>query len=73
MARRERVAYNFSMSEDAHILSITVSRELHERIITLCNITELTQTAICRYLLKRGVTDMEAKLVSLADKAEAHG
>ena len=67
MSRATRPKYNFSTANDSHPLSIPVSRELHDRILTLCNITELTQTAICRYLLKRGVADMETRLVKLAD------
>lgn len=68
MSRGNRKLYNFSMANDSHPLTINVSRELYDRIITLCNITELTQTAICRYLLKRGITEMESRLVTLANK-----
>lgn len=60
--------YNFSKDSDSKILSLVISKELHERIMTLCNVTELTMTAICRYLLKRGVSEMETKLVELAKK-----
>ncbi len=60
--------YNFSRRPDSKTVNIHLSDELDERIMTLCNITELTKTGICRYLLKRGVRDMEVKLVELANK-----
>ncbi len=60
--------YNFSVDNDGKHVAVVISKELHERIITLCNITELTKTAIVRYLLKRGVADMEQKMLELANK-----
>ncbi len=62
--------YSFSQENDAKSITLVISRELHERMMTLCNITELTQSSIARYLLKRGVQDMEVKLVELARKKE---
>lgn len=64
--------YNFSRDkEGARSLSLPISKELHERIMRLCNITEMTQTAICRYLLTRGIGDMETELVELVDRKVA--
>lgn len=63
--------YNFSQDNDSKSINLSISKELYERIMTLCNITELTMTSVCRYLLKRGVTDMEKKLIELADKKVA--
>ena len=60
--------YNFSQDNNSKTINLSISPELHERIMTLCNITELTMTSICRYLLKRGITDMEAKLIKMTDK-----
>ena len=71
MSLGNRKLYSFSKSNDAHPVTIFISKELHERILTLCNITELTQTGICRYLLTRGVAEMETKLIKLRDAGVA--
>ena len=64
-----KARYNFSQDQDGtKSISLPISADLHERIMTLCNITELTQTGMCRYILKRGVTEMEDKLVAMAGK-----
>jgi len=65
--KAKRVKYNFSEDVNKSI-SLPISTDLHDRILVLCNITELTQTAMCRYILKRGITEMEGKLVAMAGK-----
>ncbi len=67
----KRIKYNFSKDADSACVSLVISDELNDRIMRLCNITELTKSSICRYLLKRGVGDMENKLVELANKEAA--
>ncbi len=71
MAGDKRIRYNFSKDADSTSVSLVISEELNDRIVTLCNITELTKSSICRYLLKRGVTDMEAKMVELTKREVA--
>ena len=63
--------YNFSVSEGGKQIGFQISVELRERIQVLCNLTEMSQTALCRYIIKRGITEMEQKLVALRDKAAA--
>jgi len=71
--RRERVKYSFSRDKEAVAVSFFISDELNDRLITLCNITELNKSSVCRYLLKRGVAEMEGKMLELADKNFAGG
>jgi len=58
MSSKRGSKYTFSQANDCKAVNINISPDLHERIMTLCNITEMTQTSICRYLLKRGISEL---------------
>ena len=65
---KSQMHYNFTRDGGGRQIGFFVSEDLHDRITTLCNITEMNKTAICRYILNRGIEEMEQKLVALVEK-----
>lgn len=63
--------YSFSRDRGATPVSLMVSEELGARITSLCNIMEMSKSSLCRYLIQRGVGELEAKLVEMAEKERA--
>lgn len=70
MSQKEKQYYSFSTHEGAKNLGFMVSDELHTRILSLCNILEMSRSSLLRFLLTRGVDDLEAKLVERVEKLE---
>lgn len=60
--------YSFSKDEGGMNVAVVVSEELHERLVTLCNLLEMNRSSLIRFLLARGVDQLEAKLVERATK-----
>ena len=57
--------YSFSKSENSQTMGFQISKELYDRIQVICNLTEMNQSTLCRYIIKRGITEMEEKLAQL--------
>ena len=68
MPGRKVGQYNFSHIGDSQAIGFTVSKDLYKRIVKLCDIVEMTQSSLCRYLLKRGVEQMEQRLAKMVEE-----
>ena len=66
-----RVKYNFSKKSDAVPMSVYLSKDLTDRMDVICNLIEMTRSALCRYILKRGIGDLEDKLAERVAKMKA--
>jgi len=62
--------YSFSRDEGAKSIACNVSEELHSRISSLCNILEMPKSSLIRYLVGRGVDELEQKLIERIDKKQ---
>lgn len=65
--RKSRDPYSFSKDSGAINVGCNVSVELHSRIYDMCNILEMSQSALMRYLLGRGMDDLEKRLAERVD------
>ncbi len=63
--------YTFSKGSGACNIATLVSSELHERVKTLCNVLEMPKASLIRFLVNRGVDDLEKKLVQRIEKIES--
>ena len=54
--------YSFSASEGGKQVGFFVSADLYERIRFLCDTLEMSMTSLCRYLLQKGIKELEDKL-----------
>ena len=60
--------YSFSRENGAKQSGVVLSPDLEKRIKTLCNVLEMNKSSLLRFLINRGVDDLEKKLVERADK-----
>lgn len=63
--------YTFSKGSGAKAIATLVSPELSERLTTLCNILEMPKASLVRFLVNRGVEDLEKKMVERVNKIES--
>ena len=63
--------YCFSRESGAKNIAALVSDELFDRMQTMCNILEISRTALTRFLLTRGMDQLEAKMIERLDKVES--
>lgn len=70
MSRPKGEHYSFSRHEGAKAIGCNVSEDLHTRISSLCNILEMPRSSLIRYLISRGVDELEQKLVERVDSLE---
>lgn len=73
MGRKRKSKYSFSKFNEGQTIGFVVSKELNDRIAILCNLTEMNKTALCRYLLKKGITELENRLMIMAKDREDKG
>lgn len=63
--------YSFSRDKGATAIGMMVSPELRSRIALLCNTLEMSQSSLLRYLITRGVDELETKLTQRIQKMRA--
>lgn len=59
---RNHDGYCFSKGNGAKNISLVLSGDLKVRILRLCNILEMNQSALLRFLINRGVDQLEDRL-----------
>lgn len=63
-----KARYSFSKDAGGLHVGVVVSDDLHGRLETLCNLLEMSRSSLVRFLITRGVDQLEAKLVERATK-----